>query len=99
MTPERKVTEKLAVTASEAARRSSGYLMSLQHPDGYWWGELTADTTLESDFILLQLWLYPPRGAYGILPRGDSLTRQCVRYWRVSCLMAASTFTQKGRRM
>ena len=27
---------------------------------GYWWGELTADTTLESDYILLQLWLHPP---------------------------------------
>ena len=24
-------------------------------------GELTADTTLESDYILLQLWLHPPR--------------------------------------
>ncbi|RPI18676.1 MAG: squalene--hopene cyclase, partial [Acidobacteriales bacterium] len=34
-----------------------------QHADGYWWGELTADTTLESDFILLQLWLHPPEGS------------------------------------
>jgi squalene-hopene/tetraprenyl-beta-curcumene cyclase len=32
----------------------------MQHPDGYWWAELTADTTLESDYILLQLWLHPP---------------------------------------
>jgi squalene-hopene/tetraprenyl-beta-curcumene cyclase len=27
---------------------------------GYWWADLTADTTLESDYILLQLWLHPP---------------------------------------
>ena len=38
--------------------------------DGYWCAELTADTTLESDYILLQLWLHPPRGRSGIRPRG-----------------------------
>ncbi|HZL56206.1 MAG TPA: prenyltransferase/squalene oxidase repeat-containing protein, partial [Bryobacteraceae bacterium] len=36
-------------------------LVSLQHPDGYWCGELTADSTLESDYILLQLWMHPPQ--------------------------------------
>ena len=34
--------------------------MALQHEDGYWCALLTADTTLESDYILLQLWLQPP---------------------------------------
>src|ERR1700683_5627277 len=29
------------------------YLFSQQHEDGYWCGELEADTTLESDYILL----------------------------------------------
>ncbi len=29
------------------------HLLSLQASDGYWWGELEADTTLESDCILL----------------------------------------------
>jgi len=27
----------------------------------YWWGDLTADSTLESDFILLELWRHPPQ--------------------------------------
>ena len=36
--------------ALEAARK---YLFSEQHEDGYWCGELEADTTLESDYILL----------------------------------------------
>jgi len=36
--------------AISAARR---YLFSQQHEDGYWCGELEADTTLESDYILL----------------------------------------------
>jgi squalene-hopene/tetraprenyl-beta-curcumene cyclase len=34
----------------EAARRR---LFSLQHEDGYWCGELEADTTLESDYIAI----------------------------------------------
>src|SRR5512140_749100 len=36
--------------AVEAARK---VLFSEQHEDGYWCGELEADTTLESDYILL----------------------------------------------
>ncbi len=45
-----------------ARQRAVEYLLGLQHEEGYWWGELTADTTLESDYILLQLWLHPPEG-------------------------------------
>ena len=33
--------------------RSRNLLFSAQHEDGYWCGELEADTTLESDYILL----------------------------------------------
>ena len=36
--------------AVEASRK---YLFSLQHEEGYWCGELEADTTLESDYIFL----------------------------------------------
>src|SRR5271155_450314 len=36
--------------AIDAARN---LLFSQQHEDGYWCGELEADTTLESDYILL----------------------------------------------
>jgi squalene-hopene/tetraprenyl-beta-curcumene cyclase len=62
MTPRLQIGEKLVAAAAEGVRRASDYLLSLQHPDGYWWGELTADTTLESDYILLQLFLHPPQG-------------------------------------
>src|SRR5437773_5712810 len=34
-----------------AIEKAVSYLMSLQHEDGYWLGELEADTTLESDYI------------------------------------------------
>jgi squalene-hopene/tetraprenyl-beta-curcumene cyclase len=44
-------------------RRASECLFAKQAPEGFWCGELTADTTLESDYILLQLWLNQPEGA------------------------------------
>ncbi len=43
-----------ASSAIEAAQRR---LFSLQHPDGYWCGELEADTTLESDYIAIHVLL------------------------------------------
>ncbi len=39
--------------AGDAVERGMKHLLSLQAADGYWWGELEADTTLESDHILL----------------------------------------------
>jgi squalene-hopene/tetraprenyl-beta-curcumene cyclase len=52
--------DALQSAAAEAMRRSAAYLAGLQSPDGHWCAELTADTTLESDYILFQLWLHPP---------------------------------------
>lgn len=46
--------------ARTTARKAAGHLLSLQHREGYWVGDLTADSTLQSDYILLQMWLYPP---------------------------------------
>jgi squalene-hopene/tetraprenyl-beta-curcumene cyclase len=36
-----------------AVSRSTEYLLSEQHPDGYWCGELEADSMLEADYIYL----------------------------------------------
>lgn len=54
--------EALTSAAADSAARASRALLALRRPEGYWWADLTADTTLESDFILLQLWLHPPSG-------------------------------------
>jgi hypothetical protein len=43
-------------------RDSAKALLGMRHDDGHWCAELTADATLETDYILLQLWLYPPEG-------------------------------------
>src|SRR5271154_6217249 len=36
----------------QAVSRSVKWMLSAQTQEGYWWGELEADTTLESDYIL-----------------------------------------------
>src|ERR1700676_5699329 len=41
----------LAERLSDAISRGVNYLLSLQASEGYWLGELEADTTLESDYI------------------------------------------------
>jgi squalene-hopene/tetraprenyl-beta-curcumene cyclase len=46
-----------------AVQRISGHLLRQQAPEGFWCGELTADVTLEADYILLQLFLHQPDGA------------------------------------
>ncbi|HLI83787.1 MAG TPA: squalene--hopene cyclase [Bryobacteraceae bacterium] len=56
------VASSLEAAASQAIRRSAQWLLSLQAGNGHWCGELTADSTLESDYILFQLWLHPPQG-------------------------------------
>ena len=60
MTPQLQVVDSLLAGTARAASRAVDYFLRTQHDAGYWWAELTADTTLESDFILLQLWLHPP---------------------------------------
>src|SRR5690242_10829197 len=37
----------------EAIHRAQDYLFRIQHFDGYWCGELEADSTLESDYIMV----------------------------------------------
>ena len=61
MTPSLHIEDKLLSAASQAAKKAAEHFIRLQHPDGFWCAELTADTTLESDYILFELWLHPPQ--------------------------------------
>jgi squalene-hopene/tetraprenyl-beta-curcumene cyclase len=36
----------------QAINRTTDWLLTVQEREGYWWGELEADTTLESDYIV-----------------------------------------------
>jgi len=38
---------------SQGIHKSTEWLLSLQHPDGYWCGELEADSMLEADYIFM----------------------------------------------
>jgi squalene-hopene/tetraprenyl-beta-curcumene cyclase len=60
MTPALQVSDELLTSVQRTIQRSAQHLLSLQHEDGYWCALLTADSTLESDYILLELWLHPP---------------------------------------
>ena len=42
---------------TEGIARATEWLLGLQHPDGYWCGELEADSMLESDYIFLHTML------------------------------------------
>src|ERR1022692_1754513 len=61
--PTAHVNPALLTAAQRKIQRAAERLLSLQHDDGYWCALLTADTTLESDYILLQLWMYSPGSA------------------------------------
>src|ERR1700722_10968180 len=63
MTPSLQRGEARLDSARESMRRAAAHLLSRQAGEGYWWAELTADTTLEADYVLLELWLHPPAEA------------------------------------
>jgi squalene-hopene/tetraprenyl-beta-curcumene cyclase len=48
LAPER----ELELRVESGVRKAARHLLSLQAADGYWWGELEADTTLEADHVL-----------------------------------------------
>ena len=37
--------------------RSQRHLLSIQYPDGYWWGELESNPTMEAEYLLLTYFL------------------------------------------
>src|ERR1039457_4587729 len=60
MSPSLQLTDALVTSCAQTLRQAVNFLLGKQHRDGYWWADLTADTTLESDYILLELWWHQP---------------------------------------
>ncbi|MGA2325766.1 MAG: squalene--hopene cyclase [Bryobacteraceae bacterium] len=75
MSPSIQVGEALGSAAARAGDRAAECLLRLQNPQGYWWFNLTADTTLESDYILLELWLHPPESGVWNPPNRERIDR------------------------
>ena len=72
--------------SQQSLRRSKSAaqaLLSLQAVDGSWCGDLLGDSTLLSDYILLQLWMHPP-DADGVWRHPDPvrLERVMSSIWR-----------------
>ena len=42
---------------NKSIQSSHDYLFNAQYPDGYWWGELESNPTMEAEFILLNFFL------------------------------------------
>ena len=61
MSPSLQIADALVTACAQAKRRAVSYLLGKQTEEGYWNADLTADTTLESDFVLLELWRNPPQ--------------------------------------
>ena len=75
MSPRLQVEDTLAAASARAAGRAAASLAQLQRPEGFWWAELTADSTLESDWFVLLLWMYPPDGAAWNPPNRQQVDR------------------------
>jgi len=44
---------ELNQAVDEAVRRSQDYFRRTQYPDGYWWGELESNPTMEAEYLML----------------------------------------------
>ncbi len=54
------ISDSLNLAAADAIRKASSALLRRQSREGFWWADLRADSTLESDYIMMELWLHPP---------------------------------------
>ena len=87
----------LHAAVADAAERAATALVRQQDPSGYWCAELTADSTLESDFHPARVMEQRPQlTAFGNMRKAAEFRKQ----WRQSSLaslpMAVSTSMSKG---
>ena len=52
-TPESSVSPGLLNAVSKAVSRSQDYFAHTQSPEGYWWGELESNSTMEAEYLML----------------------------------------------
>ena len=50
-------TEWVSQGVAEAIQRSQAYLMEEQYDEGYWWGELESNPTMEAEYLLMTYFL------------------------------------------
>ena len=53
----RKTNRNALAAAENAIKRSQEYILSVQWPEGYWWGELESNPTMEAEYLMLTYFL------------------------------------------
>ncbi len=51
------VVEQEMPTMERTISRAHQYLLGIQYPEGYWWGELESNPTMEAEYLLLSFFL------------------------------------------
>jgi squalene-hopene/tetraprenyl-beta-curcumene cyclase len=69
--------QQLLERSSRSLSLSAHALIRMRSHEGFWNGELTADSTLESDYILLQLWMHPPEAGGWNPPTRGRIEKAC----------------------
>ena len=69
-------TSKLRQQVAQALRRTQDYFFDSQHPDGYWWGELESNPTMEAEYLMLTYFLDSDEGERWKLVANDIRRRQ-----------------------
>ncbi len=75
MSPGIEAADAVAAAAAKAAQKAAESLLLRQSPEGFWWGDLTADATLEADWFLLLLWIHPPVNGVWSPPHRERVDR------------------------
>lgn len=78
MSPVLNLKDTRQAPVGQAITLAANRLADEQDGSGFWCGLLTADTTLDSDYILLQLWMHPPDG-HGWNPPSRALVDRAVQ--------------------
>jgi squalene-hopene/tetraprenyl-beta-curcumene cyclase len=69
-------TSKLRQQVAQALRRTQDYFFESQHPDGYWWGELESNPTMEAEYLMVTYFLGSDEGERWKLVANDIRRRQ-----------------------
>ena len=76
--PESRVSPGLLDAVSKAVSRSQDYFARTQSPEGYWWGELESNSTMEAEYLMLTHFLGIGDGGY-VAEAGEPSARNPAR--------------------
>ena len=62
--------------ARKALKRTQSYFFTSQHQDGYWWGELESNPTMEAEYLMLTRFLGSDEGDRTLRVAEDIRRRQ-----------------------